>query len=68
MRPGGIAGPHSGAAFRKKGPETAAADFTAVIDAATATGEARACARNNRADIHDDHGKTAAAIADALRC
>ena len=35
-----------------------------MIDAATATGEARACSRNNRADIHDDHGKTAAAIAD----
>lgn len=44
--------------------DAAAADFTAVINAATATDEARACALNNRADIRDKHGDVAAAIAD----
>ena len=44
--------------------DAAHADFTAVADAATATDEARACALNNRADIHDDRGDPAAAIAD----
>ena len=44
--------------------DTAAADFTAVINAATAPDEARACALNNRADIHDDHGDLADAVAD----
>jgi tetratricopeptide (TPR) repeat protein len=44
--------------------DAAAADFTAVIDAATATDEARACALNNRAEIHEGRGDIAAAIAD----
>ena len=44
--------------------DAAAADFTAVINAAAATKEARACALNNRADIHDDRGDLANAIAD----
>jgi hypothetical protein len=44
--------------------DAAAADFTAVINAATATDEARACALNNRADIHDERGDLVAAIAD----
>jgi tetratricopeptide (TPR) repeat protein len=44
--------------------DAAAADFTTVINAATATEEARACALNNRADIHDDRGDLADAIAD----
>ena len=44
--------------------EAAAADFTAVIDAATATEEARACALNNRADIYDDRGDLSSAVAD----
>jgi tetratricopeptide (TPR) repeat protein len=44
--------------------DVAAADFTAVIDAATATDESRACALLNRAVIHDDRGDLAASIAD----
>ena len=44
--------------------DQAIADFTAVINATVATDEARACAFNNRADIHDDRGDTTAAIAD----
>ena len=44
--------------------DAAHADFTAVAGAATATDEPRACALNNRADIHDDRGEPAAAIAD----
>jgi tetratricopeptide (TPR) repeat protein len=43
---------------------TAAADFTAVVNAGTATEEARACALNNRADIYDDRGDLALAVAD----
>jgi tetratricopeptide (TPR) repeat protein len=39
------------------------ADYTAVIEAATATDEMRACALNNRADIYDRNGDAAAAIA-----
>ena len=38
------------------------ADFTTVIDATTATDEARACALNNRADTYDDDDPTAAVI------
>jgi tetratricopeptide (TPR) repeat protein len=44
--------------------DAAAADYTAVIEAATATDEARACALNNRADIYDRDGDAASAIAD----
>jgi tetratricopeptide (TPR) repeat protein len=44
--------------------DDAVADFTAVIEAATATDEARASALNNRADIHNRNGDTASAIAD----
>ena len=44
--------------------DAATADFTAVINADTATDEARACALNNRADIHDDRDDLADAIAD----
>ncbi len=44
--------------------DAAVADYTAVINAATATDEARACALNNRADIRDRDGDVASAIAD----
>ena len=36
--------------------DSAAADYTAVIEAVTATDEARACALNNRADIYEEDG------------
>ena len=44
--------------------DAAATDFTAVVNAATATDEAQACALNNRADIHDDRHDLKAAITD----
>jgi tetratricopeptide (TPR) repeat protein len=44
--------------------DAAAADFTAVVDAATATDEARACALNNRADILEKRGDSAGSVAD----
>jgi tetratricopeptide (TPR) repeat protein len=50
--------------LRDNRPDLAAADFTAVIDAAAATDEARACSLNNRADIYDEDGRPALAIAD----
>jgi tetratricopeptide (TPR) repeat protein len=44
--------------------DAAAEDFTAVVDAATATDEARACALNNRADILEKRGDTTGSVAD----
>jgi predicted negative regulator of RcsB-dependent stress response len=44
--------------------DSAIADYTAVIEAATVPDEARAMALNNRADIYEDHGDLASAIAD----
>jgi len=44
--------------------DAAMADYTAVVEAVTATDEIRACALNNRADIYDRNGDMAAAIAD----
>ena len=44
--------------------DSAAADYTAVIEAVAATDEARACALNNRADIYEEDEKTTLAIAD----
>ena len=47
--------------------DAAAADFTAVVDAATATDEARACALNNRADILENAATSAARLPTAPR-
>lgn len=44
--------------------KAAIADFSAVIDAAAASNEARACALNNRADVLFSDGDVAGAIAD----
>jgi hypothetical protein len=41
-------------------PDLAIADFTAVIEATTASDEARACALNNRADVYEPEDITAA--------
>ncbi len=44
--------------------DSAAADYSAVIEAVMATDEARACALNNRADIYEEDGKPTLAVAD----
>lgn len=44
--------------------DLALADFTAVVEAPMATDEARACALNNRADVHEDQNALAAAVGD----
>jgi hypothetical protein len=44
--------------------DAAVADFTAVVDAGTATDEARACALNNRADLLEERGDIVGSVAD----
>jgi tetratricopeptide (TPR) repeat protein len=44
--------------------EAAVADFTEVIEAATATDEQRASALNNRADVYERDGELSSAVAD----
>jgi hypothetical protein len=44
--------------------EAAFADFTLVIDAATATDEQRAAVLNNRTVVYDKEGEVSSAIAD----